>query len=118
MSDATWTTRPLEQRDWDAWSRLFKGYGEFYESPISDEQLQLVWSWIHEDRSIDGIAVVVEGDAGEPVGIAHLRSWVRPLKGEIAGYLDDLFVDPAFRGSGAADALFDAIRAIGVDRGW
>jgi ribosomal protein S18 acetylase RimI-like enzyme len=41
-----------------------------------------------------------------------------PLKGEIAGYLDDLYVDPDFRGSGAVDALFDAITALGTERGW
>lgn len=118
MSKLTWTTRPIEQRDWETWCRLFQAYGDFYNSPLSEENLRLVWSWIHDDRSVEAIAVVPAGDSTEPVGIAHLRSWVRPLKGEIAGYLDDLFVDPDLRGSGAADALFDAIRAMGVDRGW
>lgn len=118
MSKPTWTTRPLEQRDWDAWCRLFKSYGEFYESPISDDQLHRVWAWIHEDQLIDGIAVVSEGDLSEPVGIAHLRSWVRPARGEIAGYLDDLFVDPRCRGSGAVDALFDAIGVLASERDW
>jgi ribosomal protein S18 acetylase RimI-like enzyme len=118
MSNPRWTTRPIEQRDWEAWCRLFKDYAEFYERSISDNQLRIVWSWIHDDKLIDAIVVLPAGDAGEPVGIAHLRSWVRPLRGEIAGYLDDLFVDPRFRGSGAVDALFDAIRELGADRGW
>jgi GNAT superfamily N-acetyltransferase len=118
MSTTAWTTRPIEQRDRETWSRLFTGYGEFYETPISEDQLRLVWSWIHDDQSVTAIAVVAEDGSDEPVGIAHLRSWVRPLRGEIAGYLDDLFVDPDFRGSGAANALFDAIHALGVEHGW
>lgn len=118
MSNPTWITRPIEEHDWEAWCRLFRSYGEFYENPISDDQLRLVWSWIHKDRSIDAIAVIDDRDLAGPIGIAHLRSWIRPLRGEIAGYLDDLFVDPAFRGTGAVDALFDAVRVLAVDRGW
>jgi ribosomal protein S18 acetylase RimI-like enzyme len=118
MSSLTWTTRPIEQRDWHAWCRLFKAYGSFYDVVISEDQLRRVWSWIHEDHSVEAIVVVAQGDVTEPVGLAHLRSWVRPLRGEIAGYLDDLFVDPDSRGSGAVDALFDAIAELGVDRGW
>ena len=34
------------------------------------------------------------------------------------GFLDDLFVDPAHRGSGAARALIDAVAAEGRQRGW
>lgn len=118
MPNPNWITRPIEQTDRESWGRLFRSYGEFYESPISDQQLQTVWSWIHDDQSVVAIAVVAAGDASEPVGIAHLRPWVRPLKGEIAGYLDDLFVDPDFRGAGAVDALFDAIKALAVENGW
>jgi GNAT superfamily N-acetyltransferase len=96
----------------------FKSYGKICESPISDDQLRLVWSWIHADRSVEAIAVVPGGEENDPAGIAHLRSWVRPLRGEVAGYLDDIFVDPQNRGSGAADALFEATRALGVKHGW
>lgn len=117
MSNPTWKTRAIEQRDWAAWSRLFKSYGEFYKTPITEEQLRLVWSWIHEAGSVEAIVVVAD-DSSEPAGIAHLRSWVRPLRGEIAGYLDDLFVDPEFRGTGAVDALFEAINHLGVERDW
>jgi hypothetical protein len=35
-------------------------------------------------------------EIGEPRGLAHLREWVRPLRGVRSGYLDDLFVDPEF----------------------
>jgi hypothetical protein len=48
----------------------------------------------------------------------HLRQWVRPLRGVVCGYLDDLFVEPACRGSGMVDALFAEINRIARDRDW
>ena len=34
------------------------------------------------------------------------------------GFLDDLFVDPPARGSGAAHALIEAVEAVARARGW
>ena len=42
----------------------------------------------------------------------------RPLAAAIAGHLDDLFVTPAARGTGAVDALLEALRTIARQRGW
>lgn len=118
MSDSQWMTRPVEQRDWDAWSRLFSGYCEFYEWPTSEQHLRRVWSWIHDEGSVEAIVAVPADGTGEPVGLAHLRAWVRPLRGEIAGYLDDLFVDPAARGTGVVEALFAPIDTTAIAHGW
>jgi GNAT superfamily N-acetyltransferase len=118
---ASWTVRPVRNDEFDAWTRLFRGYAAFYETPTSDEHQRRIWSWIHEDRSIEAIVAVPVDDGheiGEPQGLAHLRSWVRPLRGVTAGYLDDLFVDPTHRGTGAVDALFAAIDALAIERRW
>jgi ribosomal protein S18 acetylase RimI-like enzyme len=117
-----WIVRPVHIDDFDAWTRLFRGYAAFYETATSDEHQRQIWSWIHDDRSVECL-VAVPTDAGgdeigEPQGIAHLREWVRPLRGVIAGYLDDLFVDPDHRGSGAVDALYDAMNRLAHERGW
>lgn len=53
-------------------------------------------------------------ETGEPQGLAHLREWVRPLRGVIAGNLDDLYVDPGTRGTGAVEALFAEINRIAL----
>ena len=39
------------------------------------------------------------------MGLAHYRPYFRPLAATVAGHLDDLFVEPAARGTGAVDAL-------------
>ena len=35
---------------------------------------------------------------GKIFGIAHYRKLLRPLQGKYIGYLDDIFVDPKYRG--------------------
>jgi hypothetical protein len=40
------------------------------------------------------------------------------LRGVVCGYLDDLYVEPSLRGSGAVDALFAEINRIAIERKW
>ena len=44
------------------------------------------------------------------VGFTHSRVFARPLAAATGLYLDDLFVTPDARGTGAAGALIDAVR--------
>lgn len=117
-----WSVRPVRVDEFESWTRLFRGYAEFYRCPTSDEHQQQIWSWIHQDRSVEALVAVPVNEAGEETGpaqgLAHLRAWVRPLRGVVCGYLDDLFVEPSFRGSGAVDALFAEINRLAVERNW
>lgn len=117
-----WAARHVRADEFDAWSRLFRGYAEFYRAPTSDEHQRQIWGWIHDQHRVEAlVAVELDGagaEVGEPRGLAHLREWVRPLRGLVCGYLDDLFVDPSVRGRGAVDALFAEMSRLGVGRGW
>jgi ribosomal protein S18 acetylase RimI-like enzyme len=117
-----WRVRPVRTDEFGAWTRLYRGYAAFYETPTSDEHQRQIWSWIHDDRSVEAlVAVPVDDDGnetGEPQGLAHLREWVRPLRGVTAGYLDDLFVDPDHRGSGVVDALYAEMDRLARERDW
>jgi ribosomal protein S18 acetylase RimI-like enzyme len=99
------------------WERLYAGYAAFYKVEQTPEMREAVWRWIF-DGSNALEALVAEDDAGRAVGLAHFRSMVRPLRAAIAGFLDDLFVEPALRGSGVVDALMTAMADIGRSRGW
>ena len=95
-----WKVRHVDPDEFDAWTRLFTAYCDFYRWPTSDEHQLQIWGWIHESKIVEAL-VAVEVDSsgteiGEPRGLAHLREWVRPLRGVRSGYLDDLFVDPEF----------------------
>ena len=117
-----WNVRHVRPDEFNGWTRLFTGYADFYNWPTSPEHQQQIWGWIHDTRSVEAlVAVALDADGnetGEPQGLAHLREWVRPLRGVVSGYLDDLFVDPSCRGGGAVDALFAEINRIATERNW
>jgi GNAT superfamily N-acetyltransferase len=119
---ATWKVRHVRDDEFDAWTRLFRGYADFYNWPTTDDHQRQIWKWIHVDHSVEALVAVPVDDAGNetgrPEGLAHLREWVRPLRGVVCGYLDDLYVEPAVRGRGAVDALFAEMRRIASERGW
>lgn len=112
----TVTIRPLTPEDRAAWDRLFKGYADFYKVEQTQTMRDTVWGWLH-DPDHGSNCLVAELD-GAVVGFTHYRPFVSQLRAATNGFLDDLFVDPATRGSGAAQALIDAVAAKGRENGW
>jgi ribosomal protein S18 acetylase RimI-like enzyme len=111
-----WTVRPPEHEDFDAWRRLYAGYADFYETTHTPADVERVWGWIH-DPAHPVECLLLEG-GGRVVGLAHVRAFPRPLSASTGGFLDDLYVDPGVRGTGAVDALMAALRDLGTKRGW
>ncbi|SLN49213.1 GNAT family N-acetyltransferase [Pseudooctadecabacter jejudonensis] len=100
--------RPLEQADWSAWDALYAGYADFYQVDQTPQMRALVWEWIMDPaHEVDGL-VAADGDT--LIGFAHIRPFARPLAAQTGLFLDDLFVSPAARGSGAAQTLIEAVR--------
>lgn len=114
MSDLV--VEPLAPGHKAEWLRLYAGYADFYHAPLGPEGAEVVWGWLmNPDHVFEGL-VARDGDA--LVGLIHFRAMPSPLRAAEAGFIDDLFVDPARRGSGAAEALFEAVYAVGRQRGW
>lgn len=107
----------LKDSDKTDWRRLYDGYAAFYKMPMTDETAERVWGWLHDAEHVQE-ALVARDATGRVIGLAHFRAMPSPLRGAYAGFLDDLFVDPDVRGSGAADKLLDALNAIAAERGW
>ncbi len=99
------------------WERLYAGYAEFYRVLQTPEMRERVWSWINDPQHEVECLLAVD-DADAPVGLAHFRAFARPLAASTGGYLDDLFVEPGARGSGAARALIAALAEVARERGW
>lgn len=114
MSDVT--IGPLEDGDKGAWRRLYDGYADFYKVPMDDARAETLWGWLMDPAHV--LTGLVARAEGEPVGLAHFRDMPSPLRGAVIGFLDDLYVDPAWRGSGAARALLEAVAEEGRRRGW
>ena len=106
-----------EQEDKAEWRRLYDAYADFYRVPMSDETAETVWGWLQDpNHSVSGL--IARSRHSDAVGLAHFRDMPSPLRGTTIGFLDDLFVDPAVRGSGAAQALVLEVARIGKARGW
>lgn len=109
------SVRPVEPRDADAWRRLFRDYGTFYETEFDDAQLDHVWALLTADGS--GVDALVAEVGGDVVGIAHYRSHPDTFSTGHDWYLDDLFTDPAARGAGVASALIEHLKTLAAATG-
>ena len=107
------TPGPAERPSWE---RLFVAYAAFYKVAITPESIAVTWNWIR-DPAHPVTAVVARRGEGL-VGLAHYRAMPNPLRGIEYGFLDDLFVDPAARGQGVAEALIGHIAEVARARGW
>ena len=105
--------RPVQETDRERWAELYRGYAAFYEVPAPD--LDRLWQRITELAEVECFVAELEG---EVIGLAHVRAFARPLEGDWGGFLDDLFVDPSRRGSGAGAALLEHLRRLARERGW
>ncbi len=113
-----WHTTELKLADRERWQELYAGYGAFYETPMPPEKLDRVWNWIHDpEHEVNAIVIRSSPDA-TAMGLAHYRPFARPLHGSVGCYLDDLFVDPQSRGTGAVDALLAGLARIAGRNGW
>ena len=107
----------LKSSDRNEWSMLYKGYAEFYKMPMNDDILDKVWSWIF-DKEIKFYAIGIKSSEGELIGFMHFREMPSPLRGSLVGFLDDLYIHPDFRGSGAVQLLFKELKSIAKENNW
>ena len=107
----------LIQTDKEEWSMLYHGYAEFYEMEMNQDILDSVWSWIFNADS-KFFAIGVRSNENKLIGFMHFREMPSPLRGKLVGFLDDLFVDPDYRGSGAGQLLFKELKLIASEKNW
>lgn len=108
--------RAIRPTDATEWRALYKGYATFYKVPMAEDILDQVWVWLHDPaHPLEGLVAVSQGNL---VGFAHFRQEPQPLLGREAGFLDDLFVDPAQRGRGVGRNLIAALTDIARSRDW
>lgn len=111
------TIRPVKAEDRAEWDVLYQGYATFYKVEQTEEMRDTVFGWLmDETHGSNGLVAVDE--AGKLIGLTHYRPFVSCLKAVTNCFLDDLFVDPAARGSGAADALIEGVRKVANEKGW
>jgi len=90
---------------------LVRAYCDFYEVAPSDESLLSLSRALLDDPLGEGIQLIArDEDTGAAVGFATVYwTWQTLSAGRLA-VMNDLFVAPAARGTGLADALIAACR--------
>ena len=108
--------RNIEIKDKEQWKKLYHGYADFYQVTISEQILETIWDWLH-DTNHDLNALVYEID-NSIVALAHYRRMPSPLRGKYIGFLDDLYVDPQFRGKKIGEKIINKLNEISKERNW
>lgn len=104
------TISPLHASDRDDWLPLWRGYLDFYETPLGDEQSALTFERLTDAAFPLHGALARSRGTRAAVGLvhwlAHPNTW---REGEYC-YLEDLFVAPDARGAGVARDLIAHVR--------
>jgi GNAT superfamily N-acetyltransferase len=96
---------------------LIRAYLDFYEVTPSDESMLALSRSLIADPQLEGVQFIARDGDGDPIGFASLFWTWATTRGGRLGVMNDLFVVPAARGSGAAEALIEACRERCVQRG-
>jgi ribosomal protein S18 acetylase RimI-like enzyme len=110
----TITTRRATLADLDAVARLFDGYRQFYRQP---SDLPLATNFIRERLSGADAVILVAEKNGRVVGFTQLYPCFSSVSARRIWILNDLFVEPQARGSGAGRSLLDAAAAFARETG-
>ncbi|HWD61411.1 MAG TPA: GNAT family N-acetyltransferase [Humibacter sp.] len=104
------TIREPAEGDFFSWLALYEDYATFYERSLTDQGALLVWSWLTDAAYAERGLVAVDDD-GSLVGLVHFHQVPRPLDGDHALHIDDLFVLEEHREQGYGRSLIDAVGA-------
>ncbi|MGH9170168.1 MAG: GNAT family N-acetyltransferase [Acidimicrobiales bacterium] len=108
--------RRLEREDRHAWQLLWEGYLHFYRGSVSSQDTDSTFARLC-DQSSGLMGLVAVDDDGSVVGLAHLVFHPSTWSSADYCYLEDLFVQPSSRGSGAAGELIEAVYATADESG-
>jgi GNAT superfamily N-acetyltransferase len=100
--------RPLCPRDKTEWRALWKAYLEFYDTSVSEEVYSTTFSRLTNPAVPSQIAFVAESN-GRAIGLVHAILHPHNWRVEDVCYLQDLYVAPEARGTGAGRALIKAV---------
>ncbi|KAJ5590052.1 acyl-CoA N-acyltransferase [Penicillium hetheringtonii] len=112
-SSAEFAITKLNSNDFDEWAALFRGYIDFYETTIPEDQYRKTFDRILDPNS-DLYALVMrqkqqESENGKMIAIAHFFPQQTPWSEKKIMLLNDLFVDPALRGKGQGRRMIQAV---------
>ena len=111
------TVATVTEQDLAELLSLMRAYCDFYEVAPPDDDLLALARALIADPEREGVQVIARDDGGAAIGFATVFwSWTTTRAGRLA-VMNDLFVAPESRGSGAAEALIEACAERGREHG-
>jgi GNAT superfamily N-acetyltransferase len=102
------TIRPLIAADQTEWRALWTAYLEFYNAAVPDAVYDATFKRLRDPKVPEMFARLAVLD-DVPVGLVHAIQHRHCWRIEDVIYLQDLFVAPRIRGTGAGRALTEAV---------
>jgi GNAT superfamily N-acetyltransferase len=96
---------------------LMRAYCDFYDVAPSDEDLLTLSRALIADPEREGVQLIARDDDGQAVGFATVYWTWSTTTGSRLAVMNDLFLIPEARGSGAAEALITAARDAAREHG-
>ncbi len=112
MTNKTCTIRPITAEDRDVWEVLWKGYLDFYETSLEQTIYDTTFARFFSYGEFEPRCHLAIVD-GAPIGLVHFFAHRHGWHVENVLYLQDLFVDPNVRGTGAGKALIQSVYDVG-----
>jgi len=110
------TLRPILEADRPEWQRLFTAYLTFYETSRPQEVYDSSFARLLSGSETEFKGLIALKD-GQAIGFTHYLFHRHMWSVENTCYLQDLYVDPEVRGTGAGRALIEAVHAEATQAG-
>lgn len=110
-------TRPPRTDDEAAWRGLWRGYLDYYETALPEAQYALTWARLLDPARPHQWGLLAVDGEDRAVGLVHCIEHAHGWREEDTTYLQDLYVAPEARGTGAGRALIEAAYAEADRRG-
>ena len=108
--------REIQSKDKEQWENLYRDYADFYKVEMNAKILKTVWNWLHDkNHEVSGLVYEVDGNI---VGFAHYRKMPSPLRGKEICFLDDLFIEPKYRGKKIGEKILNELKKVSKSKGW
>jgi GNAT superfamily N-acetyltransferase len=106
---------PVRSEDRAEWLELLHGYLTFYETQLDEAAVDALFARVLDGSEIHG--ALARDPEGRPIGLVHWLTHAATWTTADSCYLEDLFVAPDARRTGAGAALIEHVRAWAKEHG-